>query len=92
MPILEIEAGEGYLYSARWSPIRPMVFAVTTESGKVLVYDLKKNKTTPSMAIEANDRGVPIFSMQFNQARYFFYFYTSVYEVQRIKREDRAVS
>lgn len=40
-PILLVEPGCGYLFSVCWSLSRPLVFAVGTGDGHVLIYDLK---------------------------------------------------
>lgn len=45
-PILSMEPDSGYLFSVCWSPSRPLVFAVGTATGHVLVYDLKVTLTT----------------------------------------------
>ena len=45
-PILSMEPDCGYLFSVCWSPSRPLVFAVGTAIGHVLVYDLKVSLTT----------------------------------------------
>ena len=39
--MLSIEPGCGYLFSVRWSVTRPLVFAVGTGDGQLLIYDLK---------------------------------------------------
>ena len=40
-PVLSIEPGCGYLFSVCWSVTRPLVFALGTGNGELLVYDLK---------------------------------------------------
>ena len=36
-----MEPGQGYLFAVSWSTSRPLVFAVGTADGQVLLYDLK---------------------------------------------------
>lgn len=66
-PVITMEPGQGYLYSAKWSPVRPLVLAVTSASGHLLIYDLKQGKMTPVHKLEASPKKVPVFSLQFNQ-------------------------
>ena len=40
-PILTVEPSSGYLFNAKWSPSRPLVFYLATSDGKLLIYDLK---------------------------------------------------
>ena len=40
-PILTVEPNSGYLFNAKWSPSRPLVFYLATTDGKLLIYDLK---------------------------------------------------
>ncbi len=39
--MLSLEPGYGYLFSVCWSVTRPLVFAVGTGDGQLLIYDLK---------------------------------------------------
>lgn len=40
-PLLCMEPDCGYLYSLQWSPTRPLVFALGSGDGQVVMYDLK---------------------------------------------------
>lgn len=70
-PLITLEPGHGYLYGARWSPARPLVFALASEEGSVLVYDLKHNKAAPKYKLETADakKKHPLYSIQFNPYR-----------------------
>ena len=73
LPLVTIEPSLGYMYSTKWSPVRPLVFAAVTESGHLLIYDLKQSRTVPYMKLDANAGGPskgPVFCMQFNRKRY----------------------
>ena len=61
-----IEPASGYLYSVRWSPVRPLVLAVTTQDGHLLIYDLKRSQTTPVELLEASPSKQAVYSMEFN--------------------------
>jgi len=65
-PVLSFEPSAGYLYSAKWSPVRPAVVAMAAESGQLLIYDLKVNRVAPCMKLDASPNKQPLFSMQFN--------------------------
>ena len=66
-PLLTLEPGAGYLYSAKWSPVQPLVVAIATESGQLLVYDLKQSRVAPVLKLDGNDRKKPVYSLQFNK-------------------------
>ena len=40
-PLLCVEPGCGYLFCLQWSPTRPLVFALGSADGQVIIYDLK---------------------------------------------------
>ncbi|CAG5134760.1 unnamed protein product, partial [Candidula unifasciata] len=65
-PIVTIEPGDGYLFSARWSPVKPSVLAVTTENGNLLLYDLRQGQMVPVHKLEASPNRQPVYSLQFN--------------------------
>ncbi|XP_076461827.1 cytoplasmic dynein 2 intermediate chain 2-like [Babylonia areolata] len=65
-PVATIEPGKGYLYAASWSPVSPTVFATTTESGHLLLYDLSTPSLVPTYTVEASPAKQPVFCLQFN--------------------------
>ncbi|KAH9513202.1 WD repeat-containing protein 34 [Bulinus truncatus] len=65
-PVLIIEPGEGYLFSAKWSPTRPTILAAVSEQGNLLIYDLNGSNMMPVHKIEASPNKVPVYSLQFN--------------------------
>ncbi|XP_052251863.1 cytoplasmic dynein 2 intermediate chain 2-like isoform X2 [Dreissena polymorpha] len=65
-PVLTIEPGEGYVHSATWSPVKATVIAATTQSGNLLIYDLKQGKTVPVHNIPASSNKEPVYACQFN--------------------------
>ncbi|KAK3094883.1 hypothetical protein FSP39_007461 [Pinctada imbricata] len=65
-PILTIEPGEGFIYSTKWSPVRPTLMAATTETGYLLLYDLRQNQPVPVQKLEASTNKAPTFTCQFN--------------------------
>lgn len=67
--MLVLEPGAGYLFSAKWSPVRPTVFALTTETGHLYIYDLRLGKLTPAHKLEASQKKYPVYTLQFNQTQ-----------------------
>ena len=61
-----LEPSGGYLYTVRWSPVRPLVMAVTTQDGHLLLYDLKKSQSTPVQTLEASPNKQAVYSAEFN--------------------------
>jgi hypothetical protein len=65
-PVLTIEPGAGYLFSTHWSPVRPLVLAMATEDGHLVIYDLKTSHVTPLYKLEAGSKKTPLYTLQFN--------------------------
>lgn len=68
-PVLSIEPGCGYLFSVHWSMTRPLVFALGTGNGELLVYDLKTSHIKPCISLEASPQKKPVYSVVFNAKR-----------------------
>ncbi|ESO90367.1 hypothetical protein LOTGIDRAFT_233855 [Lottia gigantea] len=66
-PTVIVEPGEGYLYSAKWSPVKPTLLAAVTESGYILIYDLKTGQLVPLHKIQAGVNNSPVYTLQFNR-------------------------
>lgn len=64
--MLTIEPGDGYIFCAKWSPVRPVVLAAGTERGNLLIYDFRHGQMVPAQKLEASPNKVPIYSLQFN--------------------------
>lgn len=65
-PVLTIEPEDGYIFSAKWSPVRPAVLGAVTGKGHLLLYDLRNGQMIPAHKIEASPNMVPVYSLQFN--------------------------
>jgi len=65
-PVVTLEPNAGYLYAASWSPTRPLVIAVATGSGKLLMYDLKQTSSSPVQQLDAGTSMSPVYSLGFN--------------------------
>lgn len=66
-PVLVLEPSCGIVFSARWSPTRPLVFAVTTEHGRLLFYDLKVSQTTPVLSLDVVADRKAVYAVEFNR-------------------------
>lgn len=67
-PLLSIKPNAGPLIAASWSPIRPPVLAVGTGNGRLLLFDLKKNRSSPVIA-HGSTNSEPICCLKFNCKR-----------------------
>lgn len=57
-----------YLYSLAWSPARPLLLAVGTSDGRVLLYDLQQSMLAPALSLSVSaDRAAAVQSLQFNR-------------------------
>lgn len=65
-PVMTIEPGEGYIYSATWSPVKATVMAATCQTGNLLIYDLRQGKTVPVHKVMASPNKQPVYSCRFN--------------------------
>ena len=63
---MSVEPSSGYLFAAQWSPVRPLVFAVATGDGQLLIYDLKSSKITPVQTLQASPSKQAVYTLQFN--------------------------
>lgn len=68
-PLFSVEPGAGYLFRVRWSLSRPLVFAVATADGRLLVYDLKINRINPVVTLEVTTNKSPVYSLEYNLQR-----------------------
>ncbi|XP_071503486.1 cytoplasmic dynein 2 intermediate chain 2-like [Diadema antillarum] len=67
-PIFSVEPGQGYIFSAQWSPVRPLVFAAATGRGHLLLYDLRRSKVKPTCSLEASQDKQPVSVVEFNKS------------------------
>jgi len=65
-PVVTLEPNSGYLYAASWSPTRPLVIAIATGSGKLLLYDLNHTSSAPVLQLDASTAQCPVYTLAFN--------------------------
>eukprot|EP00117_Sycon_ciliatum_P033735 scpid41299/ scgid6082/ WD repeat-containing protein 34 len=68
-PLFSADAGHGYLYSIRWSPVRPLVCAVGSADGHLLLYDFKSSQSHPVLSLEGDSTKRAIVAVEFNCKR-----------------------
>eukprot|EP00794_Sanderia_malayensis_P005366 gene5366-6037_t len=68
-PLLTLETNFGYLFDAKWSSTRPMVIFLSTETGKLLIYDLKANQLQPCNVLDVNSSQRPVYALELNPKR-----------------------
>ncbi|XP_065071936.1 cytoplasmic dynein 2 intermediate chain 2-like isoform X2 [Rhopilema esculentum] len=68
-PLYTIEPGAGYLLHAQWSQSRPLVFFLTTENGKLLIYDLKVSQIKPTNVIDVSSTKKAVYAIDLNPQR-----------------------
>ncbi|XP_078082348.1 cytoplasmic dynein 2 intermediate chain 2 [Mustelus asterias] len=65
-PVLSLQLSQSYLFSVRWSSVRPLVFAAATGEGTVLIFDLGQSSLYPAVSIEQNIEKKPVYCLAFN--------------------------
>ncbi|NP_001089701.1 dynein 2 intermediate chain 2 L homeolog [Xenopus laevis] len=68
-PLVSLQLSQQYLFSIRWSPVRPLVFAAASGDGELVLFDLAKSSQKPSMCIKQTANGKPVYCLEFNQAQ-----------------------
>ncbi|XP_078502382.1 cytoplasmic dynein 2 intermediate chain 2-like isoform X2 [Lissotriton helveticus] len=66
-PLRSLPLSSKYLFGARWSPVRPLLFAAVSGEGEVLLYDLGKSSQKPAAVIKQTSDGQPVHCLEFNQ-------------------------
>lgn len=67
-PLLVTEPSAAPLYSCSWSPARPSVFAVGGADGQLHVYDLRRSRGKPELALKVTGDGSAVYAVAFNPA------------------------
>ncbi|XP_041098659.1 WD repeat-containing protein 34 [Polyodon spathula] len=65
-PLLSLRLSDSYLFSVRWSPTRPLVFAASTGQGSLVIFDLGRGSLRPAATIEQDTGGKPVYCLEFN--------------------------
>ncbi|KAM4695821.1 cytoplasmic dynein 2 intermediate chain 2 [Rhinophrynus dorsalis] len=68
-PIVSFQLSQKYIFSIRWSPVRPLVFAAASGEGNLLLFDLAKSSQKPSLCIEQATNGRAVYCLEFNHTR-----------------------
>ncbi|XP_072273572.1 cytoplasmic dynein 2 intermediate chain 2-like [Pyxicephalus adspersus] len=65
-PLSSLELSQKYLFSIRWSPVRPLLFAAASGDGNIQLFDLGKSSQKPSLTIKQTDNEKPVYCVEFN--------------------------
>ncbi|KAL3163306.1 WD repeat-containing protein 34 [Trebouxia sp. C0010 RCD-2024] len=90
-PLLELTPSDSYLFSAQWSPHRPMLFAVGAGDGRVFLYDLTCDTEHPVKTLDVCRVAAPVFDLAFN-VRAPELFATTDQQCVKVSRERRPSS
>ncbi|NXK89059.1 WDR34 protein, partial [Formicarius rufipectus] len=68
-PLFALQLSQKYLFCVRWSPVRPLVFAVASGEGKylqVLLLDLARSTRKPTVSLKQALSHCPVYCLEFN--------------------------
>ncbi|XP_026568299.1 WD repeat-containing protein 34 [Pseudonaja textilis] len=65
-PLLSLQLSKKYIFSVRWSPVRPLVFAAVSGEGEVQLFDFAKSSQKPSVSIKQTPNQAPVYCLEFN--------------------------
>ncbi|XP_074871158.1 cytoplasmic dynein 2 intermediate chain 2 isoform X3 [Carettochelys insculpta] len=65
-PLISLQLSKKYLFSVRWSPVRPLVFAAATGEGEVQLFDFGKSSQKPTVSIKQASVQTPVYCIEFN--------------------------
>uniref|UniRef100_A0A8C0G3F9 Dynein 2 intermediate chain 2 n=1 Tax=Chelonoidis abingdonii TaxID=106734 RepID=A0A8C0G3F9_CHEAB len=65
-PLISLQLSKKYLFSVRWSPVRPLVFAAATGEGEVQLFDFGKSSQKPAVSIKQASAQTPVYCIEFN--------------------------
>ncbi|XP_058015686.1 cytoplasmic dynein 2 intermediate chain 2 [Ahaetulla prasina] len=65
-PLLSLQLSKKYIFSVRWSPVRPLVFAAASGEGEVQLFDFAKSSQKPSISIRQTPNQAPVYCLEFN--------------------------
>uniref|UniRef100_A0A8C8RTM8 WD repeat domain 34 n=1 Tax=Pelusios castaneus TaxID=367368 RepID=A0A8C8RTM8_9SAUR len=65
-PLISLQLSKTYLFSVRWSPVRPLVFAAASGEGEVQLFDFGKSSQKPAVSIKQTSNRTPVYCMEFN--------------------------
>ncbi|XP_020649114.3 cytoplasmic dynein 2 intermediate chain 2 [Pogona vitticeps] len=65
-PLIALQLSKKYIFSVRWSPVRPLVFAATSGEGEIQLFDFGKSAQKPSISIKQTSDQSPVYCLEFN--------------------------
>ncbi|XP_063000730.1 cytoplasmic dynein 2 intermediate chain 2 [Elgaria multicarinata webbii] len=65
-PLVSLQLSKKYIFSVKWSPVRPLVFAAASGEGEVQLFDFGKSSQKPSFSIKQTSDQTPVYCLEFN--------------------------
>lgn len=65
-PVHVTEPSAASLFACAWSPARPLVFAVATADGNLVLFDLKRSRGKPDVVLQVTNNRSPVYACAFN--------------------------
>ncbi|XP_063172237.1 cytoplasmic dynein 2 intermediate chain 2 [Candoia aspera] len=65
-PLLSLQLSKKYIFSARWSLVRPLVFGAASGEGEVQLFDFAKSSQKPLVSIRQTPNQCPVYCLEFN--------------------------
>ncbi|XP_021117581.1 WD repeat-containing protein 34 isoform X2 [Heterocephalus glaber] len=66
-PLASLRLSQQYLFAVRWSPARPLLFAVASGEGAVQLVDLQRSSQKPAVSVSQTQDGSPVYCLEFNK-------------------------
>ncbi|KAJ6651759.1 hypothetical protein lerEdw1_020171 [Lerista edwardsae] len=65
-PLLSLQLSRKYIFSVKWSPVRPLVFAAASGEGEVQLFDFGKSSRKPSVSTKQTFSQAPVYCPEFH--------------------------
>ncbi|XP_062815503.1 cytoplasmic dynein 2 intermediate chain 2 isoform X4 [Anolis carolinensis] len=65
-PLVSLQLSKKYIFSVKWSPVRPLVFAAASGEGELHLFDFGKSSQRPSLSIQQTSDQAPVYCLEFN--------------------------
>nr|XP_060613191.1 cytoplasmic dynein 2 intermediate chain 2 isoform X2 [Anolis sagrei ordinatus] len=65
-PLVSLQLSKKYIFSVKWSPVRPLVFAAASGEGELQLFDFGKSSQRPSLSIQQTSDQAPVYCLEFN--------------------------
>ncbi|XP_053138647.1 cytoplasmic dynein 2 intermediate chain 2 [Hemicordylus capensis] len=66
-PLVSLQLSKKYIFSVKWSPVRPLVFAAASGEGEVQLFDFGKSTQKPLVSIKQTSEQAAVYCVEFNK-------------------------